>query len=98
MGKGEGYSELEYAILAELGLVDPTTPVATTVHDKQVVEAIPLEPFDVPVDVIVTPTQVIETHTPHARPPGILWASVTDDMLAEMPVLGVLQGRVAPSA
>jgi 5-formyltetrahydrofolate cyclo-ligase len=34
-GKGEGYSDLEFAILRELG--HPPVPVATTVHDLQVV-------------------------------------------------------------
>jgi hypothetical protein len=36
-GKGEGYSDLEFAILRELG--HPPVPVATTVHDLQVVDA-----------------------------------------------------------
>jgi 5-formyltetrahydrofolate cyclo-ligase len=35
-GKGEGYSDLEFAILRELG--HPPVPVATTVHDLQVVD------------------------------------------------------------
>jgi 5-formyltetrahydrofolate cyclo-ligase len=34
-GKGEGYSDLEFAILCELG--HPPVPVATTVHDIQIV-------------------------------------------------------------
>ncbi|MCU4972487.1 5-formyltetrahydrofolate cyclo-ligase [Halobacteria archaeon AArc-m2/3/4] len=38
IGKGEGYSDLEYAILRELGLVDDETPVATTVHERQLLE------------------------------------------------------------
>ncbi len=37
IGKGEGYSDLEYAVLRELGLVDKTTPVVTTVHELQIV-------------------------------------------------------------
>lgn len=38
IGKGEGYSDLEFAILREFGLVDDETVVATTVHDLQVVD------------------------------------------------------------
>jgi len=34
--QGRGYSDLEYAVLRELGLVDDETPVATTVHEMQV--------------------------------------------------------------
>jgi 5-formyltetrahydrofolate cyclo-ligase len=43
-GKGEGYSDLEFAILRELG--HPPVPVATTVHDLQVVDAVPRDPTD----------------------------------------------------
>jgi hypothetical protein len=41
-GKGEGYSDLEFAILRELG--HPPVPVATTVHDLQVVDSCPATP------------------------------------------------------
>ena len=37
LGKGGGYSDLEYAILRELGLVSATTPICSTVHAVQVV-------------------------------------------------------------
>jgi len=36
IGKGGGYSELEYGILTELGLVEEKTPIFTTVHDAQI--------------------------------------------------------------
>ena len=38
-GKGAGFADLEQGIFRELGLVDATTPIATTVHSSQVVEA-----------------------------------------------------------
>ena len=38
-GKGEGYSDLEYAILRELG--HPPVQVATTVHAVQIVDTVP---------------------------------------------------------
>ncbi len=93
VGKGEGYSELEYGILAELGLADPRTPVATTVHDVQVVDHIPREPFDVPVDIIVTPTRVIPASRGLPRPAGILWDFISPSMVQAMPVLAGLHGR-----
>jgi 5-formyltetrahydrofolate cyclo-ligase len=34
IGKGEGYSEMEYAILRELGLVSEPVPIITTVHES----------------------------------------------------------------
>jgi 5-formyltetrahydrofolate cyclo-ligase len=39
--------------------VDESTTVATTAHDVQLVDDILSEPFDLPVDVIATPTRVI---------------------------------------
>lgn len=59
LGKGTGYSDQEYAILKDSGSLAPGIIVATTVHDVQIVEKIPREEWDVPVDVIVTPTRVI---------------------------------------
>jgi 5-formyltetrahydrofolate cyclo-ligase len=49
-GKGEGYSDLEFAILRELG--HAPVPVATTVHDLQVVDSVPRDPTDQPLSVI----------------------------------------------
>jgi len=59
LGKGTGYSDQEYAILKGSGSLAPKTPVVTTVHDVQIVEKIPRDEWDVPVDIIVTPTRVI---------------------------------------
>lgn len=93
IGKGEGYSEMEFAILRELGLADDRTPIATTVHDVQIVKAIALEPYDVRVDLIVTPTHVIETGARQSRPRGLLWDHITDAMLEEIPLLQRLAER-----
>lgn len=73
VGKGGGYSELEYAILRELGKVDETTPVVTTVHDFQLVDQVPVEAHDLTVDYVVTPTRVIEIKRRAPRPSGIMW-------------------------
>ncbi len=59
LGKGTGYSDQEYALLKEAGALQPRTSVVTTVHDVQIVDAIPSYEWDVPVDVIVTPTRII---------------------------------------
>ena len=88
-GKGEGYADYEYALLRELG--HPELPVVTTVHPLQIVDRLPVEPHDLAVDVIVTPDEVIETHTPHPKPRGIDWDRVGDEELAAMPVLAELR-------
>jgi len=59
LGKGTGYSDQEHGILKNAGSLRAQTPIVTTVHDLQIVDGIPSEEWDVPVDVIVTPTQVI---------------------------------------
>jgi len=61
LGKGTGYSDREYALLKNAGALTPKTIVVTTVHDVQIVENIPSQEWDVPVDVIVTPTKTIRT-------------------------------------
>ena len=94
VGKGEGYAELEYAILRTLGRVAPAALVCTTVHDLQVVESIPVEPFDVPVDLVATPTRLLPTTTPYPRPEGILWDRLPPERLAAMPILAALQAAV----
>ena len=88
-GKGEGYSDLEYAILRELG--HPPVPVATTVHDVQLVDALPWDETDLPLSVIVTPEQTIAVDAPLPAPDGIDWARLTPEDLEEMPVLEELR-------
>ena len=36
IGKGFGFSDLEYAMLASVGAISPEVPVVTIVHDSQV--------------------------------------------------------------
>ncbi|WP_123538828.1 5-formyltetrahydrofolate cyclo-ligase [Halosimplex salinum] len=87
VGKGEGYSDLEFAVLTELGLVDAETTVVTTVHESQVRDGIGADAHDVPLDVIVTPERVVRTETSHERPDGIDWAALSDEQIEEIPVL-----------
>ena len=95
VGKGEGFSDLEYAVLHELGLVEASTPVLTTVHERQVVGGpdgvvdteVPVDAHDVPIDYVVTPERVVETDTPYPRPTGIDWDALDDERIAEIPVL-----------
>uniref|UniRef100_A0A8C4QDG0 Methenyltetrahydrofolate synthase domain-containing protein n=1 Tax=Eptatretus burgeri TaxID=7764 RepID=A0A8C4QDG0_EPTBU len=78
LGKGEGFSDLEYAMMVSMGAVDEGTVVVTVVHDCQVVdfpEAL-LEPHDLCVDFILTPSGVIQTHCSRPRPSGIDWTKV----------------------
>jgi 5-formyltetrahydrofolate cyclo-ligase len=95
IGKGEGYSDLEYAVLRELGLVDETTPVVTTVHELQIAggpegvvdTTVPVDDHDVPMDWIVTPERTIETETTYQTPAGVDWDALSTDRIEEIPAL-----------
>lgn len=88
-GKGEGYADMEYAILCELG--HPKIPIVTTVHPAQIVESLEVDAHDLVLDYIITPDEVIETHTPYAKPSAIDWSLLTDEDLVAMPVLAELR-------
>jgi len=88
IGKGGGYSDLEYGLAREAGLARQKTPIVTTVHDLQVLnDKLPVLAHDIPVDVIVTPTRVIQTHTQLPKPKGIYWDYLTNERIDEIPYL-----------
>lgn len=72
VGNGQAYLDLEWGILATLGLVQSSTPIIGLAHDIQVVD-IPLEPkpLDVTVNTITTPTKTLHTGSQPQRPSGI---------------------------
>ncbi|KAL5703615.1 5-formyltetrahydrofolate cyclo-ligase [Ranunculus cassubicifolius] len=97
LGKGEGFAELEYGMLRYMGAIDDTTLVVTTVHDRQLVDDIPVEKLlihDVPVDIICTPTQVIFTNTPIPKPQGIYWDKLSPEKLSQIRILRQLKNRI----
>lgn len=94
IGKGAGYSDLEFAFLMEAGLISPETVVVTTVHALQVLdEELPATGHDFGVDLIVTPDEIITCRDPH-RPMGLVWEHLDAEKIASIPVLAAR----APSA
>ncbi|MBS7623699.1 5-formyltetrahydrofolate cyclo-ligase [Candidatus Bathyarchaeota archaeon] len=91
LGKGGGYSELEYAILSELGLVSDKTPISTTVHEIQVVDYVPMESHDLRVDIIATPEGTLRTNIVRGQAGRLIWNLVTERMISEIPVLRQLR-------
>lgn len=90
-GKGAGYSDLEFALLRELG--HPAVPVATTVHDTQIVGNFPDEVVDQRLHTIATPTFVWLTGVnPHDGPTRIDWSRLGPDVIAAMPPLQEILG------
>jgi len=94
LGKGGGYSDLEFALAREIGAVGERTPVVTTVHELQVLDGtIPMTDHDVPLDIIATPERVIRTRRKLTKPRGIVWPELARAQLDAMPVLRRLRGR-----
>jgi 5-formyltetrahydrofolate cyclo-ligase len=87
VGKGGGFSDLEFALLVEAGLIGPDTVVATTVHPLQVLEGpLPETGHDFRLDLIVAGEEVIRCRRPR-RPLGVLWDHLDPAKVAAIPAL-----------
>ena len=94
LGKGGGYSDLEFALASEAGLIGPATVVATTVHDLQVrpAGAVPTVDHDARLDLIVTPSRTIEVPRRGRRATGrVRWDELSDEKVAAIPLLARLR-------
>lgn len=91
-GRGHGWFDLEWRLFAELGLVSEATPIATVVHDVQLLEQ-PLfaSEDDVLVDLICMPTGTLRVQRTQARPRRIDWSSIDEAQLRATPALAELQ-------
>ncbi len=88
VGKGGGYSDMEFALLTEEKKIGRDTPIITSVHPLQIVnESIPMTDHDIPLNAIVTPNEIIEIASPPARPRGIYWGMLPPDKIDAIPVL-----------
>lgn len=76
-GKGHGYFDFEWAVLSELGLIDPSSVVVDVVHDCQFVnEVMPAERHDVAVDWVVTPTRSIHIDQTTRQRGQVYWEMI----------------------
>lgn len=96
VGKGGGYSDLEFALLTERKKIAGATPIITSVHPLQIVdEALPMTEHDIPLSAIVTPSEIIEIKSALPRPKGIYWQLLPQDKINAIPVLKRAQQRSA---
>ncbi len=91
LGKGGGYSDLEYAIGRHFGFINENTPVITTVHEIQIIEEdIPFLLHDVPVDYIITPRRVIKTYGNLKKPERIYPEFLDKEKIKKIPILSII--------
>lgn len=90
IGKGAGYSDIEVGLLAEAGLIGPTTTIVTTVHQLQVIdEPLPHGEHDFTLDYIATPEEIISCG-PAYCPRGLVWPNLSEEQIAAIPVLAAM--------
>ena len=88
VGKGGGYSDLEFALLTENKKISEKTPIVTSVHPLQIVdEDLPMTEHDIPLSAIVTPDEVFQIDARLPRPKGIYWHMLANDKIDAVPVL-----------
>jgi 5-formyltetrahydrofolate cyclo-ligase len=97
VGKGGGFSDLEYGLLAATAKVGPRTPIVTTVHPIQMVpQAIEMRAHDIPIDVVVTPDGPIRLTPAYPRPGGIYPEALDAGKIAAIPALARLLAQGGP--
>ncbi len=91
LGKGGGFSDLEFALARAAGLIGDDTVVATTVHESQIVDLgrIVMTAHDIGLDLIVTPTEVIRCRR-RSRQPVVDWDELTPAKIESIPLLSRL--------
>lgn len=97
IGRGNGFADLDIGLLIELGVITPETAIVTIVHDVQVVDTLPVnlfQKYDTPVDIIVTPTEVIRVAKRLPRPNGVFWELLSERRLKILPVLQQLKEQL----
>ena len=89
LGKGGGFSDIEYALLREAGLAQPRTPVVTLVHPAQILPdgEIPMTAHDLSVDALFTPDERVDCPRTFRRAKEILWKDLDPEKIAAIPVL-----------
>ncbi|MDP9073041.1 MAG: 5-formyltetrahydrofolate cyclo-ligase, partial [Actinomycetota bacterium] len=93
LGKGGGFSDLEFAVASAAGLIGPETVVATTVHDSQVMAAdqLPTTGHDLWVDLIVTPDRVLRPPRRQRADVRVRWDELTEEKILAIPLLARLR-------
>lgn len=88
IGKGGGYSDLEYALLRSSGKLAASVKIVTSVHPLQIFEGpLPMTAHDIPVEALATPDELIRVKPRHQKPRGIYWELLDAEKIAAIPAL-----------
>lgn len=93
IGNGNRITDLSFGYLVELGFITSKTIIVTLVHECQLRE-IPeniMAVYDIPVDFIITPNEVIKVEIPFERPSGISWEHINERQLNNSAILQALK-------
>lgn len=92
LGKGGGFSDLEFALATEAGLIGEDTPVVTTIHERQLLPegTIPTVDHDARLDLVVTPEEVLRCPRGSRDRGRIRWEELTEEKIAAIPLLAQL--------
>ncbi len=94
IGKGGGYSDLEYAIGQEFGFIEEEVTILSTVHSFQIVdEDLPETDHDFRIDFIITPEEIITTMRKGGRPQGIISKHLNQEKISQIPILEEILSR-----
>ncbi len=86
----------ETGIFRELGTIGQKTPMATTIHSRQLVAEprVVMQAHDSPLDYIATEAELIVTGNRDPRPQGVDWDAVQPDQFDSIPFLTELRQRM----
>lgn len=91
IGKGEGYSELEFALAVEAGILKRDVPIITSVHPLQIIhKRVTRKAHDFTTNVILTPERIFRCPADRKRPRGIYWDELSKEKRNAIPVLAKL--------
>ena len=85
LGDGSGFFDLTWAILKSLGGGDLAASVAAVVNDEQILKkTVPASDWDVPVQIIVTDTEVYRVETSSVHQGKIFWEHIAEKKIRKM--------------
>lgn len=98
--EGSALFEVQWALLHDLGLLDPAAPVVAVAHDCQVVDEAqhaldaikPDKHGEVQCDFVATPDRLLQIHSPAKPTTAIDFSKVDPDALNNIPPLQELKG------